>query len=151
MGPHNGLWPLCHHKQIYPDYAEHICPLCHVQELDLSLPEHVLSCHTNSKGTWDDLMGTLLTMDPSFFSHILNIYFPLFIVHCICMYTFSLTLVVFDFNFNFFICMLYLTFLLFTAYVIDYVACAFLFDYLLITCSGEVYGILLRERRSLSR
>ena len=54
----------------YPDYAEHICPLCDVQELDLSLPKHVLSCHTNSKGTWDDLMGTLLTMDPSFFSHI---------------------------------------------------------------------------------
>ena len=32
------------------------------------------------KGTWDDLMGTLLTMDPSFSSHILcssNIIFPL--------------------------------------------------------------------------
>ena len=34
----------------YPDYAEHICPICDVQELDLFLPEHVLSCHTNSKG-----------------------------------------------------------------------------------------------------
>ena len=39
----------------YPDYAEHICPLCDVQELDLSLLEHVLSCHTNSKSTWDAL------------------------------------------------------------------------------------------------
>ena len=117
----------------YPDYAEHICPLCDVQELDLYLPEHVLSCHTNRRvhgmilwalhSLWISL--SLVT----FFKYIL-IYIPVTFLSTI--YTcilFSLTLVFFDFNF--FICMLYLFF--FTA---DYVACAFLFDYLYRQCPG---------------
>ena len=48
----------------YPDYAGNKCPLCEV-------PEHVLSQHTNSTGTWEDLMNSLTTIDSSFYSHIL--------------------------------------------------------------------------------
>ena len=108
---------------------QNTCPLCDVQELDLSLPEHVLSCHTNSKGTWDDLMGTLLTMDPSFFFSI-NLLSRHLFVHRKCIYTFF-------FNSRSFLtltCMLYL--IIFTAYVIDYVTCAFLFDCLYRQCPG---------------
>ena len=55
----------------YPDYARNKCPLCEVAELNISLPEHVLSQHTNSTGTWEDLMNSVTTIDSSFYSHIL--------------------------------------------------------------------------------
>ena len=55
----------------YPDYTENKCPLCEVTELNHSLPEHVLSQHTNSTGTREDLMNSLTTIDSSFNSHIL--------------------------------------------------------------------------------
>ena len=35
----------------YPDYDGNKFPLCEVAELNISLPEHVLSQHTNSTGT----------------------------------------------------------------------------------------------------
>ena len=55
----------------HPDHAKQKCPLCDLDELDQNLPEHFMRNHTNSDGTWDTLFDSLITMDPSFYSHIL--------------------------------------------------------------------------------
>ena len=53
------------------EVARQKCPLCDTDELDQNLPEHFMKSHTNSDGTWDTLFDSLITMDPSFYSHIL--------------------------------------------------------------------------------
>ena len=55
----------------YPHYASHKFPLCEVLELESPLPAHILNNHVKSRGTWDELMDSLLNLDPSFFSHVL--------------------------------------------------------------------------------
>ena len=55
----------------HPDHAKKMCPLCDTEEPDQSLPEHFITSHTNSDGTWDTLFNSLIDMDPSFYSHIL--------------------------------------------------------------------------------
>ena len=55
----------------YPEHAKQKCPLCDTDNLEQSLPEHVMRNHINSDGTWDTLLDSLISMDPSFYSHIL--------------------------------------------------------------------------------
>ena len=55
----------------YPDHATSMCPLCDITKLDQALPEHVISKHTKSEKSWKNLINSLVTMDPSFYSHVL--------------------------------------------------------------------------------
>ena len=55
----------------YPDHATSDCPLCDVINLNrLRLPEHIIRKHTNNEASWDELMDSLITMDPWFSNHI---------------------------------------------------------------------------------
>ena len=56
----------------YPDYATFKCPLCDIPDLDqVPLAEHLIINHTKSDNSWSTLFDSLITMDPSFFNHIL--------------------------------------------------------------------------------
>ena len=56
----------------YPDHATKKCPLCDTTELNPQcLPQHFISEHTNSEGNWETLLNSLVTMDPSFYCHVL--------------------------------------------------------------------------------
>ena len=55
----------------YPDHAKMKCPLCNTDEPNLRLLERFITEHTKNKGTLNTLLDSLITMDPSFFSHIL--------------------------------------------------------------------------------
>ena len=57
-----------------PGHAKMMCSLCDTDEPDQSLPEHFTTSHTNSDGTSETLFNSLITMDPSFYSHILNVF-----------------------------------------------------------------------------
>ena len=47
------------------------CPLCNVNELNESLPTHVISERTNSNESWDTLFNSILNLNSSLYSHIL--------------------------------------------------------------------------------
>ena len=48
------------------------CPVCDISELDqATLADHFITQHTRSDGSWKTLMDSLISMDPSFFSHVL--------------------------------------------------------------------------------
>ena len=56
----------------YPNHASTKCPKCEIAELDpLSLPAHIIDEHTNSESSWGTLLNSLVSMDPTFFSHVL--------------------------------------------------------------------------------
>ena len=56
----------------YPNHATNKCPKCEIAELDpLSLPAHIIDEHTNSGSSWDALLNSLVSMDPTFFTHVL--------------------------------------------------------------------------------
>ena len=56
----------------YPNHATNKCPKCEIAELDpLSLPAHIIDEHTNSESSWDALLNSLVSMDPTFFTHVL--------------------------------------------------------------------------------
>ena len=56
----------------YPDHAAKKCPLCDTKELDSQcLPDHFVTEHTKSEGSWNILLNSLITMDSSFYSHAL--------------------------------------------------------------------------------
>ena len=58
----------------------------------LSLPEHFITEHTKSKGTWNTLLNSLITMDSSFYSHVLC--FLTHSAHIILLYMFCFSLCV---------------------------------------------------------
>ena len=56
----------------YLNHASTKCPKCDIAELDpLSLPAHIIGEHTNSESSWGTLLNSLVSMDPTFFSHVL--------------------------------------------------------------------------------
>ena len=56
----------------YPNHASTKCPKYEIAELDsLSLPAHIIDEHTNSESSWGTLLNSLVSMDPTFFSHVL--------------------------------------------------------------------------------
>ena len=69
----------------YSDHATKKCPLCDTTELNLQcLPEHFISEHTNSEGNWETQLNSLVTMDPSFYCHVLCFLFiPHYCTFCV--------------------------------------------------------------------
>ena len=56
----------------YPDHAAKKCPLCDTKELDPQcLPDHFVTEHMKSEGSWNILLNSLITMNSSFYSHAL--------------------------------------------------------------------------------
>ena len=56
----------------YRNHATNKCPKCEIAELDsLSLPAHIIDEHTNSESSWNALLNSLVSMDPTFFTHVL--------------------------------------------------------------------------------
>ena len=53
------------------DHARTKCSLYNTEEPDLCLLEDFITKHTKNKGTVNTLLESLITMDPSFFSHVL--------------------------------------------------------------------------------
>ena len=51
----------------YPDHATNKCPLCDIPELSqATLAEHFIIEPTKSDSSWNTLIDSLTTMDPSF-------------------------------------------------------------------------------------
>ena len=76
----------------YPNHATNKCPKCEIAELDpLSLPAHIIDEHTNSESSWDALLNSVVSMDPTFFTHVLCLKCVLDFHHIAsCSYVFSL-------------------------------------------------------------
>ena len=56
----------------YPDYSPNKCPLYDIPELDqVTLAAHLIIKHTRSDSSWCTLFDPLITMDPTFFNHVL--------------------------------------------------------------------------------
>ena len=56
---------------ICPDHTRSRCLLFEVTNLDVPLPEHILNQPMSSRGTWENFTDSLLTLDHSFFTHVI--------------------------------------------------------------------------------